>query len=239
MKNFEKVGYNDGTVGLTALHARSDGQVRAAVAIFPTFMNSTPAVEAKVRQLVEAGYAVLIGDFYGPEAPANADEAFAAMRNLRSDPEAMRQRLRATLDLLRELEPGVPHLAIGFCLGGLAALEMARDGQDLAAVVSFHGMLETALPASAPIKPRILVCHGDADSLVPRSQVAQFWEEMDAVKADWHFHSYAGVEHGFTNPRTLDGSPNPAYNASADRQSWRAMHAFLDEVLGKARPCTR
>jgi len=30
----------------------------------------------------------------------------------------------------------------------------------------------------------------------------------------------------------LDGSLNPAYNASADRQSWAAMHALFDELLG-------
>lgn len=230
--SFEKVGYGDGAVDLTALHAQPDGAIRAAVAIYPTFMNSTPGVEAKARQLVEAGYAVLIGDFYGPAAPANPEEAFEAMRRLRGDPATMRTRLTATLDLLRERHPDVPHLAIGFCLGGMAVLEMARDGQELAAVASFHGLLETDLPASGSIIPRILVCHGDADSLVPRSQIVGFWEEMDAVKADWHFHSYAGVEHGFTNPRTLDGSPNPAYDASADRQSWAAMHSMFDEVLG-------
>ena len=231
MKDFKKVGYSDGPVELTALHARPDGPVRAAVVIYPTFMNSTPGVEAKARRLVDAGYAVLIGDFYGPEDPSTPEEAFVAMRKLRNDPKAMRQRLRAALELLRKLEPDVPHLAIGFCLGGMAVLEMARDGQDLAAVVSFHGLLETALPASAPIKSRILVCNGDADSLVPRSQVVRFWEEMDAVKADWHFHSYGAVEHGFTNPHMLDGSPNTAYDASADRQSWAAMHGLFDEVL--------
>ena len=231
MMKFKKVGYSDGAVELTALHARPDMQPRAAVAVYPTFMNSTPNVEAKAAQLVEAGFAVIIGDFYGPEAPSNAEEAFAAMRRLRSDPAAMRNRLRATLHLLSRLEPEAPQLAIGFCLGGMAVLEMARDGQDLAAVVSFHGMLQTALPSDTKIKPRILVCHGDADALVPREQVLGFWQEMDSVKADWHFHSYAGVEHGFTNPQTLDGEPNPAYNASADRQSWAAMLGLFEEVL--------
>lgn len=229
---FAQVPYRDGAVELTGLHARPAGNPRAAVAIYPTFMNSTAAVEGKAAALVEAGYAALVGDFYGPDAPADGDEAFAAMSRLRSDPAAMRQRLRATLDLLRKLEPDLPHLAIGFCLGGMAVLEMARDGQDLAAVVSFHGLLETALPADKQIKPRILVCHGDADALVPRSQVAAFWEEMEAVKADWHFHSYAGVEHGFTAPHRPTGAVNPAYDASADRQSWAAMHSLFDEVLG-------
>ncbi|HCI60936.1 MAG TPA: dienelactone hydrolase, partial [Erythrobacter sp.] len=44
---FEKVGYEDGAVALTALYARPAAPARAAVAIYPTFMNTTPAVEAK------------------------------------------------------------------------------------------------------------------------------------------------------------------------------------------------
>jgi dienelactone hydrolase len=153
------------------------------------------------------------------------------MMRLRADPVAMRTRLRAALTKLGELEPGLPQAAIGFCLGGMAVLELARDGADLALVASFHGLLQSPLPASQPIKSRILVCHGDVDFLVPRSHVTAFWEEMDAVKANWHFHSYAGVDHGFTNKLGLDGKPNPAYNASADRQSWTALMGLLDEVF--------
>ena len=231
MSAFETIAYADGDTPLTGLALHPQGEARAAVAVFPTFMNSTPAVEAKARSLAEHGYAVLIGDFYGPDAPADMPQAFAAMTRLRADPEAARRRLRATIALLRQRHPDLPQLAIGFCLGGFAVLEMARDGQDLAAVASFHGILETPLPAQETIAPRILVCHGDADSLVPRQQVLGFWEEMDRVGADWHFHSYAGVEHGFTSPRTLDGAANPAYDASADRQSWAAMLGLFDEVL--------
>lgn len=231
MSDFEQFAYRDGSTSLTGLRLRPTGTARAAVAIFPTFMNSTPGVEDKARALVAENYSVLIGDFYGPDAPSNFDEAFEAMSKLRADPHAMRTRLKATTAALRELEPDLPQLAIGFCLGGLAVLEMARDGQDLAAVASFHGILETSLPAAQPIKPRILVCHGDSDDFVPREQVVHFWEEMDKVNTDWHFHSYAGVEHGFTNPTMLDGTPNPAYDASADRQSWAAMLELFDEVL--------
>lgn len=229
---FERVSYRDGDTPLSGLRVKPDGTARAAVAVFPTFMNSTPGVEAKARLLVEAGYSVLIGDFYGPDSPADFQQAFAAMTKLRADPHATRARFRATIAKLRELEPELPQLAIGFCLGGFAVLEMARDGQELDAVVSFHGILETPLPATDSIKPRMLVCHGDADALVKRDQVMGFWEEMDGVGGNWHFHSYAGIEHGFTNPHMLDGSANPAYDASADRQSWSAMHAFFDEVLG-------
>jgi dienelactone hydrolase len=125
----------------------------------------------------------------------------------------------------------LPLAAIGFCMGGGAVLELAREGSPLEAVVSFHGLLGTDLPAEpGKVSARILVCHGDADPMVPRSQVVSFWEEMDHAGANWHFHSYSGVKHGFTNP-----SPalNPAvgYDASADRQSWAAMFELFDEVF--------
>jgi dienelactone hydrolase len=181
---FEDIAYSDGDTALHGKLVRPAGPPRAAVAVFPTFMNSTPGVEAKALALADAGYVALIGDFYGPDTPGDFQQAFAAMTRLRSDPAACRIRLQATLAKLREREPDLPQMAIGFCLGGFAVLEMARDGLDLAAVVSFHGLLDTPLPAANPITPRILVCHGDADTLVPRGQVLGFWEEMDRVGAD-------------------------------------------------------
>lgn len=232
MSELERIAYADGETALTGWLARPAGTPRAAVAIYPTFMNITPGVEAKARGLAAEGYTAFIADFYGPDAPHDFDSANAAMIKLRADPHAMRNRLRATLAKLAALEQGVPQVAIGFCLGGMAVLELARDGADLALVASFHGLLQSPLPADRPIKPRILVCHGDVDFLVPRSHVTAFWEEMDGVKAQWHFHSYAGVDHGFTNPLTPAGAPNPSYNASADRQSWGALLGLLDEVLG-------
>lgn len=230
MNGLERIAYCDGETALTGWLARPVGPARAAVAVFPTFMNTTPGVQAKARALAEAGCIALIGDFYGPAAPHDAESAFAAMTALRADPHAMRARLHATLAAIDEVAPGVAKIAIGFCLGGMAVLELARDGADLALCASFHGLLATALPATKAIGPRLLVCHGDADALVLRSDVTAFWEEMDRVGADWHFMSFARVEHGFTNPLTPAGTPNPAYDARADRQSWAALMGLIDDI---------
>lgn len=231
----ERIDYADGETALTGWLARPLARSRAAVAVFPTFMNVTAGVSAKAGALADAGCVALVGDFYGPDAPHDFESAFAAMERLRADPLAMRRRLRATLDTLRGFAPDVPQIAIGFCLGGMAVLELARDGADLSLVASFHGLLATPLPATAPIAPRVLVCHGDADSLVPRADVTGFWEEMDRVGADWHFLSFAKVGHGFTNPQMLDGSPNPAFDPVADRQSWSALMGLVDEIAPSSR----
>jgi dienelactone hydrolase len=234
MSGLEQIAYADGRTALTGWTARPCGPARAAVAVFPTFMNVTPGVEARARVLAEAGCTALIGDFYGPDAPHDLESAFAAMTALRADPQAMRRRLRATLGALAGITPGVPQIAIGFCLGGMAVLELARDGADLALAASFHGLLATPLPATAAIKPRLLVCHGDADSLVPRSDVIALWEELDRVGANWQFMSFARVEHGFANPFTPTGEANPAYDLRADRQSWNALMDLIEEVAPRA-----
>ena len=230
----EPLPYTDGDTALTGLLARPAVAPRAAVLVFPTIMNTTPAVEAKAKALAEAGYLALIADFYG-QRPASFDEARARAAAIRPDPHAYRRRLKAGLKALATLRMAedLELAAIGFCMGGQAALELARDGAPLFAVASFHGLLDTALPAEpGRITARILVCHGDADPMVPRSQVLAFWEEMDAAQANWHFHAYSGVRHGFTNPAKVEGNPAVAYDASADRQSWAAMLGLFDEVLG-------
>lgn len=230
MDRFERVEYADGEVGLSGLLVRPRTEPRAAVLVFPTIMNASPAVAAKAHALADAGYVALIADFYGknPDGPI----AFEWADALRSETRIWRRRLHAALEALRTAAPGLPVMAIGFCMGGQAALELARDGADLVAAVSFHGLLDTKAPAEpGAVDARILVCHGDADPLVSRDQVLAFWEEMDRAGANWHFHSYAGVRHGFTNPDPPPNNDVVAYDRSADRQSWSAMLSLFDEML--------
>jgi dienelactone hydrolase len=127
---------------------------------------------------------------------------------------------------------GLPMAAIGYCMGGQMVLEAARMNLPLVLVASFHGILSTTAPATEPIRPRILVCHGDADPLVPRDQVSAFQQEMDAAGANWHLHVYSNVKHGFSDPQAdSHGFDALGYNASADLQSWAAMLGLLDEVF--------
>jgi dienelactone hydrolase len=78
----------------------------------------------------------------------------------------------------------------------------------------------------------VLVLHGDKDPLAPRGHVLAFWDEMDGAGANWHFHAYAGVRHGFTDPGSdARGMAALGYDASADRQSWAAMLGLFDELF--------
>jgi dienelactone hydrolase len=228
----EPLAYEDGGTPLHGTLYRPVGAPRAAIAVFPTILNPTPAVEAKARALAEAGYLAFLADFYG-QTPADFPTAVALSAALLADARRYRRRLHAALEALSRAALGLRQGAIGFCMGGQAVLELARDGADLAVVASFHGLLDTAAPAEpGAIKARMLVCHGDADPLVPREQVVAFWEEMDRAGADWHFHSYSSVVHGFTNPNRPPAGGPVAYDPSADRQSWAAMLSLFGEVFG-------
>ena len=230
----EKLDYRDGDVALTGLLARPAGMPRAAIVVYPTIVNANEAVERRAKMLADAGFLAMIADFYG-EAVADFPAGQALAAKLRADPALYRQRIVSAVAALRSLPEaqGIPLAVIGYCMGGGAALEAARDGQDLIAAISFHGTLDSALPAQpGAVKARLLVLHGDADPMVPREQVAAFMEEMDHAGASWHLHAYSGVRHGFTDPGSdLRDLAAVAYDASADRQSWAAMMNLLDEVL--------
>ena len=100
--SLEQHHYADGDTALTGLLARPAGTPRAAVLVFPTIMNPTPAVETKAKALAEAGYLALIADFYG-QRPADFDEARALAAAIRPDPLAYRRRLKAGLRALATL----------------------------------------------------------------------------------------------------------------------------------------
>jgi dienelactone hydrolase len=230
----EQVAYHDGETALTGWLARPLGTPRGAVLVLPTIMNVNAPLERRAAMLAEAGFLALIADFYG-EPVRDFEHSRELSGVLRGSVDGYRARLNAGLAALTSLPEaqGLKAAAVGYCMGGQAALELARNGADIVLAASFHGLLDTARPAApGAVKARILVCHGDADPLAPRDQVMDFWQEMDAAGAGWHFHSYAGVKHGFTDPGSdARGLPAIGYDASADRQSWAALMNLIDELL--------
>jgi dienelactone hydrolase len=122
--------------------------------------------------------------------------------------------------------------AVGYCYGGAAALELARGGADLKAVVGFHSTLTTARPRDAAnIKGKVLVHIGADDPAVPAEQCAAFQQEMTAGGVDWRLMLYGRTGHSFTNPEADSwGLPGFSYAADADRRSWAATKDLFQEV---------
>jgi len=210
---------------------------RPGVLVFHEGLGLGDFAMAKARQLAALGYVAFAADMFGERRQAkNLQEVATLVGGLRAEPERLRARAMAALATLAAL-PQVDReklAAIGFCFGGSVVLELARAGAELKAVVSFHGVLATKLPAAeGRVKASVLVLTGAEDPLAPPDQVAAFEAEMRAAGvADWQVVSYGNTLHGFTNP-AADGSMmrTAMYHAQSDRRSWAAMQALFNEVL--------
>jgi dienelactone hydrolase len=181
------------------------------------------------------GMVALAMDLFGAPAAAGPDDVArlrAIVQDLRADVAELRARCGAALAVLE----GHAHVdparlaAVGYCFGGAAAIELARSGARLAAVAGFHAGV---LPGDdAAIRAKLLLCHGEADPVVPAAQIQAFVDGLSAAGVDWQLHLYGGVGHSFTNP-DIDvlGIAGFAYDETADRRSWAAMLNLFEECL--------
>ncbi|MGH8493332.1 MAG: dienelactone hydrolase family protein [Moraxellaceae bacterium] len=193
----------------------------------------------RARELAALGYAALAIDMYGEgKHTEHKSEAMEMMHGAAADSKISMARAQAGLDLLKaQTEVDADKLAaIGYCFGGKIVLDMARQGMALAGVVSFHGVLATAAPAQKGIiKARVLVLNGDADKFIPESDISAIKKEMKAAGADFTFVGYPDAKHAFTSTDAdrlgKDNGMDIAYNAKADKASWKKMQGFLESLF--------
>ena len=208
---------------------------RPALVMVPNWMGINAAQIAKAKAIAGRDYVVLVADVYGTGVrPTNADEAGKAATGMYADRAALRARANAALDQLVSSADSAPIdtgklAAIGFCFGGATALELARSGAKISAVVSFHGNLATELPAKAgELKAKVLALNGADDSYVPAAQIEGFGKEMQAAGADWQFVNLGGAVHCFAEP-DQNSPPGCVYNERAAKRAFKMMRDFLAE----------
>lgn len=209
---------------------------RPGVVIVHDWMGVSPFVMKKAEELAALGYTAFVADIYGKDVhPKDQKEAGDTAGIYKKDRALLRARVRAAYDQLvtHKTVDKRKMAAIGFCFGGMTALELGRGGTDLKGIVSFHGNLDNPIPADAGnIKAKVLVLHGADDPWVPPTQVADFEKEMKEAKIDYEIVSYPGAVHAFTNPNAgNDNSKGAAYNADADKKSNIAMTEFFKKVF--------
>jgi dienelactone hydrolase len=209
---------------------------RPGVLVVHQWMGLTENERMRARMLASMGYVALACDVYGQGVrPQNRGEAQAEAGKYYGDRALFRGRLQAGLAELaaHELVDPARCAAIGYCFGGGGVLELARDGADVAGVVSFHGSLDTPLPAQeGEVRAKVLVCHGAVDPYVPMAQVEGFVQEMEAAGVDYQLVMYADAVHAFTQKEAGDDpSTGAAYQAAADRRSWEHLRVFFAELF--------
>lgn len=233
------VDYKDGDVVLEGFLAydSAGAEKRPVVLVIQDWNGIDDYERMRCRMIASLGYVAFAPDIYGKGVrPKNPQESAAEAGKYYGDNALLRSRLHAALDQARKLPHADPAKigVIGYCFGGMCALEIARMGADVAGVVSFHGSLTTSAPAKAgAVKAEVLVLHGAADPFVPPADVEAFEKEMKAAGAKFKLVAYPGAVHSFTVKGSESyGMPGVAYDEKADTQSWEEMKTFFARVLG-------
>jgi dienelactone hydrolase len=208
---------------------------KGAILIVPDWMGLGDFAKNKAEQLANLGYVAMAVDVFGKGMnPKNGDEAAALAGKYKKDRPLLRSHIRAAFDKLLTFKNVNPKkvIATGYCFGGTTALELARSGAPLAATAVFHAGLNTPTPADAKnIKGPVLVMHGADDPYVNADEVDAFKKEMKDAGVKLTFVAYPGAVHAFAIPTAgTDNSKGAAYNAEADKNSWKEFTKFIKKI---------
>ena len=212
---------------------------RPGLVMVPNWYGINDAAVKKAEMIAGKEYVILLTDMYGANVrpqQGNAAQAQAAVKPLYGDRALMRKRINLALDQLKAQANSAPIdlkklAAIGFCFGGSAVLDLARSGADVAAVVSFHGGLDTDNPALAKnIKASVLAMNG-ADDKGTMPDADKFMNEMRMSPADWQFVVIGHAVHCFTE--VGENSAGCRYDARAAARSYRLMHDWLHVAFSR------
>jgi len=237
----ENIDYTGDGVTMKGFVAYNEtlSSLRPVVLIVPEWWGISDYTKGRAKQLAELGYLAFAVDFYGEGKTAETpDEAgklagpfYAPGSNL------AQKRFEAALAKIKTYPQAdtTKIAAIGYCFGGAMVLNMAKMGQPLKGVVSFHGNLVGAPVKKELLKAAVLVCHGEIDQFVPAAEVATFKKQMDSVGANYTFKSYANATHAFTNPNADEKAKKYsmpiAYNPAADTASFNEMKTFFNTIF--------
>ena len=181
----------------------------------------------RADMLADMGYSVFAVDLFGAGVrPTETDHKKHHTGLLNKDRERMRALLAGALKTAREKGANTNNaVAMGYCFGGAAVLELARSGADLKGFVTFHGGLETPAEQNySKAKGKILVLHGTADSSVTMEHFAKLAGELEKAGVKHEMITYSGAPHAFT----VFGTDR--YREDADKKSWLRFSEFLQET---------
>ena len=231
----ERINYQAGKIGCTGALVYDDHVTgpRPLLLMSPNWLGVSDDSIKRAATIAGSKYVIFVADMYGGgKILAGPPEAAPLANALRADALERRRRIAAALDALRsesakrKIGDLKRQAAVGFCFGGGNALELARTGADLQAVICLHGDLLTPLPAKpGDIKAAICVMHGAKDPVVPKHDRDVFEAEMEAAGAKWQMSIFGGLLHSFCEVES-DVPGVACFDPGAARQCYRMIDDF-------------
>lgn len=236
----EHYRYMDGSVACEGIVVRNPKAATPApvVMVLHAWGGRSAFEEEKAAYLASLGYIGFAVDVYGGgRTGSTKEENSALMTPFMQDRAMLRTRLLAAASAASRIQGGASTsiAAIGFCFGGLCALDLARaNAPHVRGVASFHGLFAPpAIGPQAPISAKVLALHGYDDPMATPDQMVSFAAEMSGAKANWEVCAYGGTMHAFTNPQANDPSFGTMFSPQANARSFSRLEDFLAEVFAR------
>jgi dienelactone hydrolase len=182
----------------------------------------------RADMLAEMGYAVFAADLFGAGVrPIEVKDKRQHTGELYKNRKKLRALMLGALETAATKGANTGNsVAMGYCFGGAAVLELARSGVDMKGFATFHGGLKTPGGQDySKTKGEILVMHGSADTAITMDQFAALATKLEAAGVKHEMVTYSSAPHAFT----VFGSER--YREDADRKSWALFSEFLKETL--------
>jgi len=210
-----------------------------ALVVIPDVRGLTEHYCDIARRFANEGYFALAVDLYSREGAPDLPDVESALRWMRQLDDAR---------VLKDLDGAVRFLGsrpevrprsigiTGFCMGGQYALMAACTVPNIAACVSFYGMLrypeKTANRPESPLDMASrLVCpylglFGEDDALIPRPDVKELESILRRSGKSFQTKVYQGAGHAFFNDTRPD-----MYRPEAAKDAWTRALTFFREHL--------
>lgn len=181
----------------------------------------------RAEMLAEEGYSVFAIDLFGKgERPETVEDKRQHTGELYKDREKMRGIMYSALEYARNNGANTENaVAMGYCFGGAAVLELARSGAGLKGYVTFHGGLATPEGQDySKTEGELFIMHGTADSNITMDDFTSLAKELEAAGVKNRMLTFGGARHAFT---VFESS---RYNEFADKISWRYFTDYLNRL---------
>jgi carboxymethylenebutenolidase len=183
-------------------------------------------VKDQATKLSDLGYVTLAIDLYRGKVATTPDLAHEIMRGLPED--RAKRDLHAAFDYLAS-QPNVKKDrigAIGWCMGGGFALDVALQEPTLRAVVINYGHLATDTDSLKAINASVLGLFGGQDRGITPDDVHKFEKSMKELGKKIDVTIYSDAGHGFENPVNKDG-----YRPDDTADAWKRTVKFFAGTL--------
>ena len=183
-------------------------------------------VKQQAQVFAEHGYVTLAVDLYRGKVATDPEMAHELMRALPQDRGV--QNLVSAVAYLKTQKDVKPNRigAVGWCMGGGFALQLAIAEPSLKAVAINYGALDTDPAQLKKIHAAMLGNFGALDRGITPQDVQTFSAEMKKLGHPVDFKEYADAGHAFQNPNNKAG-----YRADAAADADQRMFTFFVRTL--------